>query len=89
MQRPTLAFLTAFCALLGASASAQSLTTTFANDNAQNGNMFNVRAKTKLTVDRLEVHFENVNNPAPCGAACTAGSSACSETVAPGTNPKR
>jgi hypothetical protein len=71
MKTPALALAPLLAAALGATASAQSLTTTFAGGNAQDGNMFNIVAKTLLTVDRLEVHFENTNNPAPCGTTCT------------------
>ena len=63
--------LALFLGLGTAGAQAQSLTTTYAADNAQYGVMFNVVAKTALTIDSLDVHFQDANNPAPCGGTCS------------------
>ena len=61
--------------ILASSGQAQSLTTTFAAGNAQDGNMFNLIAQAgTLTIDTLDVHFDDDNNTAP---ACV-GAGSCS-----------
>ena len=71
LARKTLVGLALFAGLGVGATRAQSLTTTYATDNGQYGAMFNVAAYTDLTIDCLDVHFADDNNPAPCGATCS------------------
>ena len=64
--------LAAFAAVtLMTAGEAQSVTTTFANDNAHDGNMFNIIGKVPLTVNTFDVHFDNTANPGVCGTGCS------------------
>ena len=48
-----------------------SLATYFDGGNAQDGNMFNLKATCDLTVVGFDVHFQDMFNPAPCGTSCS------------------
>ena len=72
--RMTTGLLASAAALaLTATAQAQSgsLVTTYDGGNAQDGNMFNIKVACDLTIDSFDVHFEDENNPAPCGSTCS------------------
>jgi hypothetical protein len=61
----------ALVAALAQPAAGQSVTTQFTGVPAKHGNMFEIRPHQQFTVDRFDVHFDDTNNPAPCGNSCS------------------
>ena len=72
MTRRTLTLALAFT-LTGAAplaAQSNSLDTYYSGVRNQAGNMFIIAAQD-LTIDSFDVHFDDTNNPAPCGTTCS------------------
>lgn len=58
MPRTVAGFAVVLCLLVVATAPAQSLTTTFASNNGQSGNMFDVVALSDVTINDLDVNLD-------------------------------
>ena len=52
-------------------AQSNTLKTSYTGERNQAGNMFNIIASQDLTIDSFDVHFDDTNNPAPCGSTCS------------------
>jgi hypothetical protein len=63
--------LVALLLTTAASAQSGSIATTFLGGNSQDGCMFNLKSTCDLTVTAFDVSFQDLNNPAPCGTACS------------------